>query len=275
MNIIQTTSFKLATISKGDPDAPKLALVLPGRLDTKDYVHMTSLVDFLATRGYLAVSFDPPGTWDSPGNIEIYSTTNYIKAINELIEHFGNRPTVLLGHSRGGTVAIQAGALNPHVTAIVPIAASYGIPTPPSAEAMAAGTQKEHRDLVPGTSRTEEKREFALPMAYFQDGAQYNSAAVLETCDKPKLLIYCDKDEFTPSEKVQELFKQIPEPKMIYSVQSEHDYRLHPAVMDEVNKVIGEFLDKYSALTDDFTQTVTIMANTPPVSNEDLKRRKD
>jgi hypothetical protein len=42
---------------KGDQDAAKLALVLPGRLDTKDYAHMVSAVDFLSARGYLAVSF--------------------------------------------------------------------------------------------------------------------------------------------------------------------------------------------------------------------------
>lgn len=275
MNIIQIASFQLATLSKGNPDAPKLALILPGRLDTKDYIHMQSLVDYLAGRGYLAVTFDPPGTWDSPGGLEIYSTTNYIKAVNELIEYFGNRPTVLLGHSRGGTVAIQAGASNPAVTAIVPIAASYGIPTPPTEEAMAAGTQLEKRDLPPGTSRTVEQREFLLPMTYFQDGAQYNSAQVLESCTKPKLLIYCDQDEFTPSKVVEELFEKIPEPKMLHKLHSEHDYRLHEELLDEVNSVVGEFLEKYGMLSSAFEDTVKIMANTPPVSNKELKRHKD
>lgn len=242
--MIKTPSFTLAANIKGDEKENKLALVLPGRLDTKDYVHMTTLVDFLADRGYLAVSFDPPGTWDSPGDIEIYSTTNYIKAINELIEHFGNRPTVLVGHSRGGTVAIQAGASNPAVTAIIPIMASYGIPTPPTPEAIAAGVQTSYRDLPPGTSRTKEQREFALQIAYFQDGAQYNSVPVLEGCTKPKLLIYGDKDEFTPPEDVEAIFEKLPEPKMLHKVHFEHDYRLDAEIVAEVNKVVGEFLEK-------------------------------
>ena len=242
---IQTSSFTLAAHVKGNQDAPKLALVLPGRLDTKDYIHMTSLVDFLANRGYLAVTFDPPGTWDSPGGIDIYSTTNYIKAISELIEYFGSRPTVLLGHSRGGTATIQAGAANPAVTAIVPIAASYGAPTPPGGEAMAAGVLRERRDIPPGSSRTAEQREFLLPMAYFQDGAQYNSIPILESCTKPKLLIYCDEDEFTPPEKVEALFEKIPDPKMLHKLHSKHDYRLRQDLLDEVNKVVGEFLDTY------------------------------
>ena len=100
--MIKTKNFKLAIYSGGNEDANKIALVLPGRLDTKDYVHMTSHVDFLAERGYYALSFDMPGTWESPGNIAEYTTTNYIKAVNELVDYLGNKPTLLLGHSRGG-----------------------------------------------------------------------------------------------------------------------------------------------------------------------------
>ena len=66
MNIIKTKTFELAAYTKGDQNSPKLALVLPGRLDTKDYIHNTSLVDYLSRRGYFALSFDPPGTWESP-----------------------------------------------------------------------------------------------------------------------------------------------------------------------------------------------------------------
>lgn len=93
MNIIKTKNFELAVYTKGDQDSPKLALVLPGRLDTKDYIHNTSLVDYLASQSYIALSFDPPGTWESSGNIELYTTTNYLKAVDELIEHFGNKQT--------------------------------------------------------------------------------------------------------------------------------------------------------------------------------------
>lgn len=58
MNIIKTKTFELAIYEKGDSNSPKFAIVVPGRLDTKDYVHNTSLVDYLASRGYFALSFD-------------------------------------------------------------------------------------------------------------------------------------------------------------------------------------------------------------------------
>jgi pimeloyl-ACP methyl ester carboxylesterase len=245
MTIIQTKTFQLAANIKGDNKAAKLALILPGRLDTKDYAHMTSLVDFFASRGYLAISFDPPGTWDSSGEIDIYSTTNYLKAIDELIEYFGNRPTVLAGHSRGGTVAIHAGASNPAVVGFIAMMPSYGAATPPSTEAMAAGVQIELRDIPPGTTRTTEQRKFLLPMAYFEDAVQYDSVPILGQCTKPKLLFYGDHDKFTEPDDVKSIFAKIPEPKILKGLKTEHDYRLRPEVMAEVNDTIAEFLEKH------------------------------
>src|SRR3989344_8097436 len=128
MERIRTQFFELAANIKGNKDSKKLALALPGRLDTKDYACFTSHIEYLARKGFLAVSFDPPGTWESPGGIELFTTTNYIKAVNELIEYFGNKPTFLLGHSRGAAVSILAGTANPHVKGFVAIMAAYDGP---------------------------------------------------------------------------------------------------------------------------------------------------
>ncbi|KKW15506.1 MAG: Hydrolase, alpha/beta fold family [Candidatus Jorgensenbacteria bacterium GW2011_GWB1_50_10] len=244
--MITTPSFTLATYQKGNIDAPKLALVLPGRLDTKDYVHMRSHVDFFAEKGYLAVSFDPPGTWESPGNIDLFTTTNYIKAVNELIEYFGNKPTVLLGHSRGGSVAILAGASNPTVKAIIAVMATYGPPSAPKPEAIQVGFLLNHRDPPPGDRESKEQKSFKLPLNYFEDGARYSTSAVLKDCQRPTLLIYGTRDEFTKPEKVKEVFETIPGPKQIHELDSDHDYRYNSQAIDEVNKIVERFLNEYS-----------------------------
>ena len=43
----------------------------------------------LAALGFHAVAFDPPGSWKRPG---FYTVTNYLGAVNELVEHYGNGP---------------------------------------------------------------------------------------------------------------------------------------------------------------------------------------
>ena len=98
---IRTKSFELAVSTFGDPHAERLALLLPGRLESKDYAHLQSHAAYLAGRDYYAVAFDPPGSWDSPGGIQAYTVTNYLQAVRELIEYYGNKPTLLLGHSLG------------------------------------------------------------------------------------------------------------------------------------------------------------------------------
>ncbi len=244
MQLVKTKSFELALYSKGDPVSNKLAIIVPGRLDTKDYIHNTSLVDYLADKGYFALSFDPPGIWESPGSIDLYTTTNYLKAVDEIIEYFGNKPTVLAGHSRGGTIAMLAGPKNPYVTHIIPIFSYYGTPSDPEPDRVVNGRVVSLRDMPPGTEKTQEQKEFLLPLNYFKDGAQYNALPGLQTCTKPKLFFYGTQDAANDPKDTKKAFEESAEPKMIHAVESEHDYRYHPHIVEEVNRVIGSFLEK-------------------------------
>jgi pimeloyl-ACP methyl ester carboxylesterase len=244
--MITTPSFMLATIERGNPNAKKLALLLPGRLDTKDYVHMREHASFLAERGYYAVSFDPPGTWKSPGGTADYTLTNYLKAINELIDHFGKRPTLLMGHSRGGSMAMLAGVTNPHVTAFAAVL-SRAVPSSVGLdEAKTKGVIVEYRDLPPGNVRTKEKRRYVLPYHFFEDAAQYSSLEALKTCIKPKLRFYGKRDALVSVEAVKQEHELSAEPKMLYELDCEHDYRLDSSIITEVNRVLGSFLHTYN-----------------------------
>ncbi|MFA4942111.1 MAG: alpha/beta fold hydrolase [Patescibacteria group bacterium] len=244
MNLIKTKSFELATISQGDKNAKHLALLIPGRLDTKDYANFLSHLEILSRKGFLAVAFDPPGTWDSPGETDICTTTNYIKAIEELIKYFGNRPTLLLGHSRGGAVSMLASS-NPSVEGVILIMASYGNPTLPSEEAKKQGFDIFYRDISPGSFKTSEQRKFILPLSYWKDAEQYDPVSSLKSFQGPKLLIYGTNDKFTSEEKVRTIYGALSEPKMIKEVDSIHDYRLSQTAIKEVDKAIEYFLDNY------------------------------
>jgi len=246
MVLIKTKSFELAVYVKGDSSASKLAIVIPGRLDTKDYFHNTSLVDFFAARGYFAISFDPPGTWESPGDIELYTTTNCLRAIDELVEYYGNKKTMLAGHSRGGTIAMLAGPQNPYVTHFVSIFSFYGAPSDPEKDRIADGSVVTYRDLPPGIGRTKQQKEFYLPIHYFEDGKKYNALQNLKNCTKPKLFFYGTEDVTNDPENVKKAYAESAEPKMIHGLKSEHDYRYHPEIVEEVSKIIGQFLDRYA-----------------------------
>ncbi len=246
MKTIKTKTFGLAVYEKGDPNSSKIAIVIPGRLDTKDYIHNTSLVDYLAGRGYFALSFDPPGTWESSGDISLYTTTNMIKSVDELIEFLGNKPAILAGHSRGGTIAMLAGPKNSYVTHIIPIFSYYGAPSDPGEERIVDGKVMSYRDLPPGNMKTKEQKEFGLPLNYFEDGKKYNALPGLKNYSKPKLFFYGLNDDMNDPEDVKKAYEESAEPKEIHALNSDHDYRYRPEIIDEANQIIAKFLDKYS-----------------------------
>lgn len=247
MNLIKTKIFEVACNIDGDKNAQRLALVLPGRLDTKDYPHLKSHVEYLADRGYLALSFDPPGTWESPGDINLYTMTNYLKAVNELIEYFGNRPTFLFGHSRGGSMAVLAAIKNPNVTHFVSAMGGYsytpnvykGLPGEESWKLK--GFKVEKRD-VPNSNQI---KIFNLPYSFIEDSSQYDMLDGLRKCPKPKLFILGTRDTTVKPEVVKKAYAESAPPKEIFSLDSDHNYRLNPSLINQVNAEVGKFLDKY------------------------------
>lgn len=243
MPLIKTPSFQLAVYANGDEKADKLALCLPGKLDTKDYAHMRSHVDYLAGLGYHAVTFDPPGTWESPGGIELYTMSNYLKAINELIEYYGNRPTLVLGHSRGATMSMLAGTSNPKIFAFIPIMSTLAKGSfweSHDPEWQSRGYTLSKRDLPPGGGP--KVKEYKLPYSFFEDQTKYDLTPEMTSSTKPKLFILGKRDVLATPNIVKSTYATFAEPKQLYELDSDHDYRFHPTLIDEVNSVVGNFL---------------------------------
>lgn len=236
MEMIKTDSFELAVTTAGDPNSERMILCLPGRLDTKDYAHIKSHMDYFAGKGFFTVSFDPPGTWESAGDISLYTTPNYLVAIHEVITHFGDRPTVTLGHSRGGTMALMGGVHNKYVTHMIAVMSHWGPSGRPDTD---EDVHISTRDIPPGTERTEKRKTFELPMTYFDDAGDYSG---LDTCEKPKMLFAGSQDVLVTPEDVRETFTSAAEPKQFIELDSEHDYRLHAEIIDEVNMKVEAFI---------------------------------
>lgn len=243
MQLITTPSFQLAANISGDKDSEYLILLLPGRLDTKDYVNFTSLLESLKDLG-LVVCIDPPGTWESPGDLSLFTTTNYLKAINELIEYFGNKKTILIGHSRGGTVSMLL-CSHPSVAGIALLLPNFGSPTPPNKKDRERGYRISLRDTLPGDKETPEQIEFKLPLFYWEDGAKYDPVATLLSCKKPKLVISGSRDKFVEEEEAKTICDRLHEPKVFKTVDTEHDYRRNKVAVDEVNAIVYDFISTY------------------------------
>lgn len=245
MNIIQTKSFTLSLYSQGNPNFEKLALVLPGKLDSKDFAHMHAHVDFLASKGFFALSFDPPGTWESEGYGNVYTMTNYLKAVDEIIENYGNKKTFVVGHSRGGKIAMIAGSKNNSVVAYTSIM-SWVAPKDQQKideEWKATGFHVTKRALPPGTGP--QIKELTLPYSFHEDELGYFLTDEIKKCSKPKMLIYGKQDMTVVPEKVLQTYNSLSEPKEIHAVDFYHDYWHSPEIIKEINGLLENFIEKY------------------------------
>lgn len=240
---IKTKSFKLAIYARGSIESDKIALVLPGKLDSKDYAHMHSHVELLATKGYYALTFDPPGTWESDGDIGMYTLSNYYQAINEVIEYYGNKPTLIVGHSKGGSMGMLTAINNKHVTRFVAIM-SKPITIDKSKinkEWKNKGYIIHYRDTPTGFG--EEETEFKLPYSYFEDEVQYDMTDDLKKCTKPKLFIVGSEYNAINAALIKKAFESSAEPKSFYSIKSKHDYRKDKDLIKQVNEIISTFIE--------------------------------
>lgn len=247
MSQIKTANFELAVYVKGNESAAKLAIVCPGLLDPKNYPHMTSHVDFLADQGFLALSFDPPGTWESDGTIDDYTMTNYLKAIDELIAYYSHKPSLVLGHSLGGTISMLAAIKNPHVKAFGAIMSPPMLTMAHAIDEKAVewkkeGTRIAYRAVV---QNQPEKKRFELPYAFLQDARKHNALEGLSTLAKPKLFISGDTDTSVDPKLVEEAFSVSAGPKELYRMQSDHNYRYHDELITKANDEIASFIEKY------------------------------
>ena len=131
------------------------------------------------------------------------------------------------------------------VIGIVTINESLGAPTPPNKDELKDGVYVDTRDIPPGTEKTKKRKKFVAPLTYFEDGAKYNDAEVIRKCTKPKLIFMSEDDEFFSPDDIKKIFDSMPELKEFHKLRGNHDYRYYPDVIKEVNKVLGEFIDKY------------------------------
>lgn len=217
----------------------KEALLLPGYLDSPDYLHMITLEKGLQELGYSTEKIDACNLW-STGDVDNYSVTNFLEQIRERVEYYsqqGSEEIVLVGHSVGGMVAIIAGNRLPKVTKIVALC-----PPPHRKESVKKwvdGFRKSKKDLP---NNPEERREFAIPESYIQDALQYSASEEVKEIHKPLMILIAQDDTVVKPELTEEIVSNANDPYVIRLPNIGHDFRFSQEdcnrVMDEVEKFL-------------------------------------
>lgn len=221
----------------------KLALLLPGYLDSPDYLHMKTFESGLLKMSYTVVRLDPCHLWET-GNINNYSITNYIAHIKKIIDSYKKldlQEVILIGHSLGGFVAIVAGSKFSKVTKIVALC------SPPDRIGSAQdwnGKEYRHgkRELPDNPHKF---REFDVPFSFAQDGIQYSAVESVKHMHKPLMLFMAIDDTVCPPELTEKIVANAHNPHVVHQANMGHDFRKSLEECQIVWNHIEKFITNY------------------------------
>ncbi len=219
----------------------KLALLLPGFLDSPDYLHMITFEKRLKALGYTVERLDPCGLWKT-GNINNYSITNYLKQVKERVESYKNHnpeEILLIGHSMGGFVSIIAGNRIKEVTKIVSLC------PPPDREKSADKWKggrfvRSERDLPDNPQKF---RVFDIPYSFAEDGFQYSAMEEVKNIHKALMVFIALDDAIVPPERTEKLVENANNPHVVRQKNMGHDFRQSQEECNIVMKHIEKFIN--------------------------------
>ena len=220
----------------------KIALLLPGYLDSPNYLHLVTFEKRLKELGYTVERLDPCNLWKT-GNVGVYSVTNYIEQIRERIEFFKTQnpeEAILIGHSLGGFISILAGDIISEVTRVVALCA------PSSIENLGKKWENKpsrvsKRDLPEDESRF---REFNIPLSFVEDARKYSAIDAVSKINKPLMIFIGLADTSVSPKETEILASNAVHPYVVKMQNIGHNFRHSQEecylVMNEIEKFLGQ-----------------------------------
>lgn len=220
----------------------KVALLLPGYLDSPDYLHLVTFEKRLKELGYVVERLDLGDLWKT-GNPKNYTVTNFIDQIKRRVDYYKSQnpeEILLLGHSRGAFTAIIAGSCIKEITKIIALC------SPPDIKASARkwlnqGERTSKRDLP---NKPTEYREFSIPYTYVEDSMKYSAVEEVKNLHKPLMIFIALDDEVVPPELTEQIVENANNPHVVRQPNMGHDFRHSETecniVMNEIEKFLGQ-----------------------------------
>lgn len=213
----------------------KVALLLPGYLDSPDYLHMKTFEKRLKELGYTVERLDPCHLWET-GDANQYTLTNYITQTKERVEFYQKQKPeeiILIGHSLGGFTALVAGSKIPEVTKIVSLC-------PPADK---IGTSLKWEKNKPKHSERElpdnpnQLRTFDIPYSFVEDASQYSAVEAVTHLHKPVMIFIALDDTIIPPENTERIVARANNPYVVRQQNMGHDFRRS---QEQCNRVMAE-----------------------------------
>jgi len=218
----------------------KLALLLPGYLDSPDYQHFMLFDKRLVELGYTVQRVDLGNLWET-GDASNYKISYFIDQIRQIIiSNQDQKPeeVVLIGHSMGAFTAIIAGSRLNEVTKIISLC-----PPPDFSRSKTKWQDRvriSERELPSDPSKS---RIFTIPDAFIEDALSYSAVEEVKGITKPVMIFIALADTVVPPEDTERIVTSSLNPlHVVRQPNMGHDFRNSQqqcsVVMNEIEKFL-------------------------------------
>lgn len=220
----------------------KTAILLPGYLDSPDYLHFKLFEKRLQLLGYKVIRLDPCRMWKT-GKIQDYSVTNYIKDVEDTVKEEvdnGSEEIILIGHSLGGFISILVGSKLHQVRKIIALC-------PP------ANYKSNHQKWINGVRISKRQlpnnltkfKIYTVPDSFLTDAQKYSAIEAIRTIKKPLMIFIALDDKVVLPKVTEQLVSAAIDPYVVRKEGISHDFRKSEdqgtIVMDEIEKFLSTF----------------------------------
>jgi pimeloyl-ACP methyl ester carboxylesterase len=240
-----SSSPAITVMKYASPGSDTLAVVVPGFLDSGSGIGTSTLGKAIQASGRTAITFDPRGTWRSPGPIADLAPSVQVQCTLDVVNsQRSHRRVALVGHSLGAYVACLAAAQDERVTDIVAI-------MPPRCFVW-SGDYDASRDTWQGIRRFAvpygpASWQFRVPRSVVDDALAHDLPAALSGLDGRVRILFVagTEDEVIPAPAVRRLFEECGTPhKQMCVLPVGHDYRDRPDHRKLVNDAVLKWLSE-------------------------------
>lgn len=211
---------------------------------SKDLKSIANIDSALAASGITTLRFDYSGIGESEGN---FSDTNYSDYLDDLISSAGflkknfHAPQLLIGHSLGGCVAIEAVRSIQSVRAVAVI----GTPAEPGYLSNKLKKTKEKADREGCAYAEIGGSKFKFSKEFFAELEKHRLKPIISNLKKPLLILHSPADTYTPIENAAEIFRAAKHPKSFISFDNIDHLMVIKKDASYAGKVISAWASRY------------------------------
>ena len=211
---------------------------------SKNNLAATRIARALADLGIAVLRFDFTGLGNSKGD---FSNTNFssnlqdlLAAANYLEQHYA-APTLLIGHSLGGSAVLAVAQDLPAVKAVITIGA------PATATHVKHLLADSYHELKDKQSIQVELggRSFNIQRQFIDDLEKYNSVAHIKALKKALLIFHAPLDNVVSIEEAARIYTAAKHPKMVVSLDHADHLLANPEDSHYVAEVLSAWVSRY------------------------------